>query len=388
MSLSITQTPALVSLAQSPMAFTVAESNANLLTSSSFQYIGELYYWTGSQFQSSSNTTYTIAKYPNTAGVGIFDVSKIINSTLQDTLYNNSSNVEFYAVDFYTQYWNGTIFVTGSHVKSDTYKALDGYGLMNYDAIGQNITASTPFWPLMTDGPATQSMFETNKGYAGVYVGTTGGTQPTKLVYSSSIQTAEIALSSNASSSAQIYSYPQAPAQSGFPLSGSYSSYTIQAYNGTSKLGQAIQFNFDCQQKYPNVRIMWKNRFGQFDWFNFYMVSRESFDIKRSMYQPQIGTWNASTLSYAKQDSQNKNYIVDANSKLSVNSFWIDQVYNDILKQLLVADEIYWLYDEANNFVRPLSILNQNIAFKTGVVDHLIQYQFEFSYGQSYKLIF
>ena len=93
MALSITQTPALVSLAQSPLAFTVAESNAQLLTSSSFQYIGELYYWTGSQFQSSSTSDYTIAKYPNTSGVGIFDVSKIINSTLLDTLYNNSSNV-------------------------------------------------------------------------------------------------------------------------------------------------------------------------------------------------------------------------------------------------------------------------------------------------------
>lgn len=388
MALSINQTPALVSLAQSPLAFTVAESDANLLTSSSFQYIGELYYWTGSQFQSSSNQTYTIAKYPNTSGVGIFDVSKIINSTLLDSLYNNPSNVEFYAVDFFTQYWNGSTFITGSHLKSSTYKALDGYGLMNQDAIGQNITASSAFWPLMTDGPATQSMFETNKGYAGVYVGTTGGTQPTKLVYSSSLQSVDYTLTSNASSSGQITSYPQAPAQSGFPLSGSYSSYTIQAYDGSTKLGQPIKFNFDCQQKYPNVRIMWKNRLGQFDWFNFYMVSRESFDIKRSMYQPQIGTWNAPTLSYAKQDSQNKNYIVDANSKLSVNSFWIDQVYNDILKQLLVADEIYWLYDETNNFVRPLSILNQNIAFKTGVVDHLIQYQFEFSYGQSYKLIF
>jgi len=388
MSLSITQTPALVSLAQSPMAFTVAESNTNLLTTSSFQYIGELYYWTGSQSQSSSAANYTIAKYPNTSGVGIFDVCKIINSTLLDSLYNNSSNVEYYAVDFYTQYWDGTTFVTGSHLKSSTYKALDGYGLMNTDAIGQNITASNAFWPLMTDGPATQSVFETNKGYSGVYVGISGGTIPTKLVYSSSLQSVDYTLTGNESSSGQIISYPQAPAQSGFPLSGSYSSYTIQAYDGTTKLGLPIQFNFDCQQKYPNVRIMWKNRFGQFDWFNFYMVSRESFDIKRSMYQPQIGSWNSPTLSYAKQDSQNKNYIVDANSKLSVNSFWIDQVYNDILKQLLVADEIYWLYDEANNFVRPLSILNQNITFKTGVVDHLIQYQFDFAYGQSYKLIF
>lgn len=388
MSISITQTPALVSLAQSPMAFTVAESSAELLTSASFQYIGELYYWTGSQFQSSSAANYTITKYPNQSGVGIFDVSKIINSTLVDSVYNNPSNVEYLAVDFYGRWLSGSVFVTGSHIKSSTYKALDGYGLMNQDAIGQNITASSAFWPLMTDGPATQSVFITNKGYAGVYVGETGGTQPTKLVYSSSIQTAEISLSSNASSSAQIYSYPQAPAQSGFPLSGSYESYSIQAYNGTDKLGSAIQFDITCIQKYPNVRIMWKNRLGQFDWFNFYMVSKESFDVQKRAFQPQLGTWQAPTLSYAKQDSSNKNYIVDANSSISVNTFFIPQTYNDIFKQLLASDEIYWLYDEANMFVRPLSIETSNVTFKTGVVDHLIQYQFQFKYGQSYKLIF
>ena len=83
-----------------------------------------------------------------------------------------------------------------------------------------------------------------------------------------------------------------------------------------------------------------------------------------------------------------KNYIVDANSSIQVNSFWVPQEQNDLFKQLLVADEIYWIYDEENNLVRPLTIETSNVLFKTGVVDKLIQYQFEFKYGQSYKLIF
>ena len=107
MSLSITQNPATASLAQSPVVFTLSEST-DVVYSSSFQYYADLYYWTGSQFQSSSTSDYTIVKYANTSGVGIFDVSKIINSTLQDSLYNNSSNVEFYAVDFYTRYQSGS----------------------------------------------------------------------------------------------------------------------------------------------------------------------------------------------------------------------------------------------------------------------------------------
>jgi hypothetical protein len=388
MSLSITQTPALVSLAQSPIPFTVAESNAQLLTSSSFQYIGELYYWTGTPFQSSSTANYTIAKYPNQSNVGIFDVSKIINSTLTGSLINTPSNVEFFAVDFYTQYYNGITYVTGSHVKSSTYKALDGYGLMGIDAVGQQIYTAS-YWPLMTDGPATQSVFINNYGSAGVYVGDAGTSIPTKIVYTGNTGTGNYNLSSSVSSSGQIYNYPIAPLQSGFPISTTnLTSYSVQAYSGSTALGLPIKFTVDCVQKYPNIRIAYKNRFGQFDWINLYMVSRESFNIKRSIYQPQLGSFNGTSLSYQKYDSNNKNYIVDAQSSLSANSWWLPQQQNELIKQMLVSDEIYWIYDEANNLVRPLSIQNSNITFKTGVVDHLIQYEFEFLYGQSYKLIF
>ncbi len=96
MALSITQTPALVSLAQSPIIFTVSESTP-VYTSSSFQYVGELYYWTGSLTNSSSIADYTILKFPNNANVGIFDLNRIINSTLTDLAQVNTSNVKYYA---------------------------------------------------------------------------------------------------------------------------------------------------------------------------------------------------------------------------------------------------------------------------------------------------
>ena len=387
MSLSITQTPALVSLAQSPIIFTVAESDANLLTSSSFQYIGELYYWQGGLNASSSTAEYIINKYPNNSSVGIFDLNRIINSTLTDLAIQNTSNVEYYAVDFYTQYYNGITFVTGSHVRSQTFKALDGYGIFQ-EPIGQNITSASAFWPLMTDGPVTQSAFTTHYGSASVYVGTAGGTlQPNKIVYTSDLGTANLTISGNTSSSAQVAQYPIGPSAAGFPLSGSFTYYTTQAYNNSTPLGSPITYTIDCIQKYPNIRIKWKNRYGQFDYFNFYMVNRQSFQTEKRTYQPQLGSWESSTLSYNDYDSGILNYIVDSKQSISVNSFWIPESYNDVLKELLVTDEAYWVYDEANNKVRPITITTQNIVFKTGVNDHLIQYQFDFDYGQAYKLI-
>jgi hypothetical protein len=392
MSLSITQNPTAVALAQSPMPFTVVESDANLRTSSSFQYVGELYYWQGGLFASSSTPNYTIVKYPNASGVGIFDVSKIINSTLTSSLINNGSNVEYYAAEFYWEWLNGTTYTTGSHIRTGTYRALDGYQLMGTNLIGQNLYDSTPHWPLMTDGPVTQSVIINDRGFAGVYVGTTGGTQPTKIRYVDNFgNAADYALSSNASSSTQITQYPFGPAETGFPLSITANTqwYTIQAYNSGTPIGTSIKFELVQQQKYDNIRVGYKNRFGQFDFIDFYMQNRKSFSVQKRSYQPQLGTFNASSLSYATSDSNTKNYIVDANQSIQVNTNWLYEEENDLIKQMMVSDEIYWFYDQPNSsYVRPLNISTSNIQFKTGVNDHLIQYTFDFTYGQSYKLIF
>ena len=54
----------------------------------------------------------------------------------------------------------------------------------------------------------------------------------------------------------------------------------------------------------------------------------------------------------------------------------------------MVSDEIYWVYDEANDYVRPLAMDTSTFNIKTNVVDKLIQYSFDFTQGQGYKLIF
>jgi len=386
MSISITQTPATASLAQSPIIFTVAESNLVNLTSQSFQYIGELYYWTGSVLNSGSSD-YTISKYPNTSNVGIFDLNRIINSTLTDLLQQNSSNVVYFATDFYTQYLSGSIYVTGSHVKSNVYKALDGYGVFP-EPIGAELNTLSTHYPLLTNGPVTQSAFLDNKGASGVAVGELGGTIATKVVYTSNLGSADYPVSGNTTTSGQIDDYPIGPSQSGFPLStAGLDWYTIQAYNSTTALGSPIRYEIVCEQKYPNVRIKWKNRFGQFDWFNFNMVNKQSIQTTKRTYQPTLGTWEGSTFSYQSYDSAMLDYIVDTKQTLQVNTNWLEQDYNDIFKQLLVSDEIYWVYNEATSALRPLTIATSNIEFKTGVVDKLIQYSFEFNLGQSYKLI-
>jgi hypothetical protein len=266
----------------------------------------------------------------------------------------------------------------------------------------------------MTDGPATQSVLPENVGTMGVYIGTTGGSQPNQLIYTalnngSILETASVPLTASLSSSQQIYQFSIGPTDVDFPLSPQYSEYDfkVQAAIDDVNVGQALYFQNVCKQKYPNIRIKWKNRYGQFDWFNFYMVNRQGFQATKRTYQPQLGTWNGSSLSYQDYDSSTLNYISDSSQTLSVNTNYVSEDYNDIFKQLLVSDEIYWVYVEglpgspwsfgfddngygggtATTKLRPITIKTDSIVFKTGVVDKTIQYGFDFDWGQSYKLI-
>jgi hypothetical protein len=406
MSLNITQFPASASLAQSPMIFTVAE-NTQAVVSSSFQYYADLYYWNGLPNASGSVPEYTLTKFPNPSGVGIFDVSRIMNSTLQDLAFANTSNIKYYKCDFYWQFTNtSNVIVSSSKISSGLYKALDGYGIFQ-EPINQQVYEKTPHWPIMTDGPVSQSFLDDTIGYMTVYVGDAGTTQPNRLVYSGSLGNASVPFSNFPQSEEQTLYFPISTGCTDFPLSTLTDTFSIQAYSGSVALGTSINFTKVCKQKYPNVRIKWKNRYGQFDYYNFLLVNRQGFSSTKRTYQPQLGSWQGTSLTYQQYDSSNLNYLSDSKQTLSVNSDYLQDEYNDILKQLLVSDEIYWVYgiNESGDgfslgydsgfdsgpgrteFVRPITITTNNIVFKTGVNDKLVQYQFDFDWGQSYKLI-
>lgn len=388
MSLNITQYPASASLAQSPMVFTVAESTQAVL-SASFQYYCNLYYWTGSENSSGSTPNYVLTKYPNESLVGMFDVSRILNSTLTDYAFANHSNVKYYKCDFYWQYPDtNNQTVSSSIVGSGLYKALDGYGIFQ-EPINQQIYNKSIHWPIMSDGPVSQSFLTGTSGWISSYVGTTGGNVPTKIRYVGDLGSADFTLSGSISSSQQVQYFPIGTNCSDFPLSTNTTNFSVQAYDGTTPLGTPINFTQVCQQKYPNIRIKWKNRYGQFDYYNFYLVNRQGFQSTKRTYEPQLGSWQNTSLSYNSWDSSTLNYLSDSKQTLSVNTDYLSDEYNDILKQLLVSDEIYWIYEETstNEVVRPITIRTDSVVFKTGVNDKLVQYQFDFDWGQSYKLI-
>jgi len=379
MSYSFIQTPASMSLAQSPVIFSV--SSSQFVGANNFQYIGELSIWNTST-TSASAETWTLAKYPSAEGfTGIFDVSRILNSTQTWLAQSDPTKLSEYIFESYYRYQSGSTYVTGSHISSSVYYAVDGYQIFP-EPIGEELNQLSPYYPFLYDGRTTQSVFVDNIG-TGYIFSDYGYQNISELRFTNqSGTTGSIVISGSG-----IVEFPLSPAEAGFPLSTSgLTSYSIQAYDSGSAVGLPLNFTIECQQKYPNIRIKFKNRFGVLQYINMDMVNRKSISSTRRTYQPQLGSWQGTTLSYNEYDSQTLNYIVDSSQNIICNTNWLEESWNDILKQLLVSNEIYWCQENTTE-VKPLTIVTQNIQFKTGVNDHLIQYTFEFQFGQGYKLI-
>ena len=414
MAITFLQTSGQVDFSQSPMVYAVSESNAEAYTSSSMQFVMELRYWQGNRLTGAPDEpNYTLQKFPNPSGSGIFDISRVVTSLFTEPRAANSSSIYNFSVRSYIQYQTSpsSSFFTGSSLDIAPGQSIDGYQLFQdplQGSLGDTIYQSTPFWPMMTDGPVSQSYFAENYGRMSIWTGQPVNLNyvPMAIVYSSSFEGEDnniiIPITSSQESTECVYTFPISPLEPDWPMDsnpdniGNFEIFLVSGstnYDGSNKIGNSLHFDLECTKKYPNVRIKWKNRFGQWDYFNFNLVSRETFNTERSRYQPQIGTWADRTLTYNDYDSAIQNYITDSTLKLSVNTDYVNEDYNEIFKQLMVSDEIYWVYEEGSELnntekVKPLAMDSSTFNLKTGVVDKLIQYQFTFTQGQGYKLIF
>ena len=408
MAITILQKPGDIQSAQSPIVFSVLEST-QAYTSSEFQYVANLYIWSGTQSQSGSYL-YQARKFPNPSGSGIFDFSKFINSTLTDLAATNASNIKYYRADFGWQYASGSSYVTQSggltpvtcSTGGTLFKAYDGYNLFP-NSINTTLSSSDSYWSFMTDmGSVTQSVLITDtakinsaKGL-NMWLGASDNFVPSKIACTASYENGTQASASttlatgSTSTSQQIGHLPSSPGDNGWPsywpTTASLSTYKFNAYSG-SAIVATLNYEVVCKHYYEPVRVAYKNRFGQFDFINFYKRHNDTFNTEQRLYQPQIGTWESSTLSYNQFQTSQQRYIVDATQVLECNTDFLEEGYNELFKQLLVSDEIYWLYDQSNSLVKPLTIQTNSLQFKTGVNNKLIQYTIAFDIGQPYKLL-
>ena len=169
--------------------------------------------------------------------------------------------------------------------------------------------------------------------------------------------------------------------------------YTIQARNQDDEpAGQQYRINIiegDC--RFEHFRLCWLNKHGTWDYYTFTKKSIRSLTTNRTNYTQLGGTWNASTYQRRGDRGGQKNFKVNTKEKITVNTDYITEDYNEIMEQLINSPEVYIVnpYSSTvgffasgggliNRHVQAVVLTTSGFTRKTVGNDKLIQYTIEF----------
>lgn len=126
-----------------------------------------------------------------------------------------------------------------------------------------------------------------------------------------------------------------------------------------------------CEPKYTPVQCQYINRFGGWQFLTFYKAQTNNIQTQGTTYKllPDAVNYNASR-------AQTKSFNINGNQSIRLNTGWVDESYNDLIQDLLLAETI--LLDNV-----PVEIKTSQTDLKTSLKDRNINYEIEFEYAFS-----
>ena len=134
-------------------------------------------------------------------------------------------------------------------------------------------------------------------------------------------------------------------------------------------------FKAECETKYNPLRIDYINRFGAWDFITFFKARTQQWEVKNKEYQLLPNDVNYNVL---RGESKAFNY--EAKQSIKVNTGWVDETYNEFIKDLMTSETIL-LYDYETETQKPVKLKTMSTDLKTSLQDKMINYQIEFEYN-------
>ena len=364
--------------ARSPILYAVYDA---LYTNQDFQYTADVYIWQGTGGGTKPATPqYELAKYPEPNGTARFNVQDLVKDYLRSRKYTFSTENDTYLMYVHVavtlNYKYGTSTVGTPIVLSDVI-ALDGY---NYYLEGINYLPSThlgnssnSYWmtnrPLKMDIPTGTSMrmflakdstaavyqvvIDVNDGDFDLYIITSGLTNEIAAIKAGSTEIQQLATSGGDTDPITEYKI-------------------YGADSGGTAVTKVYEFTIEEPCKYGFKNLQFLNRYGVWDNLLVYGTKKESLDVKRTevMTSP-VDISTTPSMSLTEQQGQFRMANIHGRESMRVNTGWIDEDYNEVIKQMMLSEDLF----DADT-LQPYTIDTSSINFKTSLNNKLINYTF------------
>jgi len=135
--------------------------------------------------------------------------------------------------------------------------------------------------------------------------------------------------------------------------------------------GETITLLITDECRYTPVDIAFQNKEGAIVFMPFFKAKTESISTTRETFESDRG-----------QPSMGNHQFIDFNvqgrTSYKINSGFVDENMNQIVKQLLLSERV-WEY--VNTKYIPIKVKSTGVEYKTRQKDRLINYEMEFEYA-------
>ena len=138
--------------------------------------------------------------------------------------------------------------------------------------------------------------------------------------------------------------------------------------------GNTYTYQILDECRYTPTNVVFKNKYGAFE--NITMFKKRIENIKVDKQQFKNNYISGGTYDISKHQVKDLNIVGKESVKL--NSGYITQDENELYKQLLLSDDVYFYED--NSFI-PVRPTTSNLEYKTRVNDTVINYTIDFEYA-------
>jgi hypothetical protein len=134
-------------------------------------------------------------------------------------------------------------------------------------------------------------------------------------------------------------------------------------------------FTPECETKYNPIRIDYINKLGAWDFITFFKARTENWEVKNKEYKLLPDDMN-----YNPLRGESKAFNYEAKQSIKINTGWLDESYNELIKDLMASETIL-LFEFETSFIKPVKLKTMTTDLKTSLQDKMINYQIEFEYN-------
>jgi len=357
--------------ARSPIIYAVTESTAN----DDYKYILDVFIHDATAAPTGT-ADYRLVCSPDGSNVGKFDVSKVAKSLIEPNFSINNSSLT-------------SIKNANTSCRHITCKGgyIDDSGTVN-----ANQATSSGVGVLTTEGYLDWNQAQNSAWYvAGSYQtdmptsGTASINIPTSAIYYFPIvrniisaasfstddgTTGSISVGSSSSLASERVRYiPIGTRQLSLPTGVKWYDVTFTHSGGS----RTYRFNVTCEPKYDTYTVMFLNKYGVWDYVYFFKKSEETMNATKNMYRRinPSNSYEPQTRVYAKQGTES----------IQLNTGFVPESFDEVYKQMMLSEHIQIVEKNGSTLEIPVTLTDNEITFKKGVNEQLLNYTFNFEYS-------